>query len=82
MTEFLGKPDFLMHYLTGMTYCRNIIAVKFEPVSVVSSKAVGGENMPERKFASTADRTHNHQVMSLTCSPLNHPGGVTCKEYQ
>ena len=31
---------------------------------------------PERKFASTGDRTHNHQVLSPTHSPLSHPGGV------
>ena len=35
---------------------------------------VRGENTPERKFASTGDRAHNHQVMSLT--PLSHPGGA------
>ena len=29
-----------------------------------------------KKVASTGDRTHNHQVMSLTCSPLSHPGGA------
>ena len=33
-----------------------------------------GENTPERKFASTGYQTHNHQVVSLTCSPLSHPG--------
>ena len=35
-----------------------------------------GENTLERKVASTGDRTHNHQVMSLTRSPLSHPGGA------
>ena len=30
---------------------------------------------PERKVASTGDRTHNHKVMSPTCSSLSHPGG-------
>ena len=35
-----------------------------------------GENTPQRKVASTGDRTHNHQVMSRTCSPLSHPGGA------
>ena len=39
-----------------------------------ASEEVRGENMPERKVASTGDRTHNHQVMSPTCSPLSHPG--------
>ena len=40
-----------------------------------ASAEVRGENMPERKVASTWDRTHNHQVMSPTRSPLSHPGG-------
>ena len=31
------------------------------------------ENTPERKFESTGYRTHNHQVMSPTRSPLS-PG--------
>ena len=35
-----------------------------------------GENTPERKVASTGDRTHNHKVTSPTRSPLSHPGGV------
>ena len=34
-----------------------------------------GENTPERKVASTGDRTHNHKVTSPTRSPLSHPGG-------
>ena len=38
-----------------------------------ASAEVRGENMPERKVASTGDRTHNHQVMSPTRSPLSHP---------
>ena len=39
---------------------------------------VRGKNTPERKVASTGDRTHNHQVMSPTRSPLSHPGGAPC----
>ena len=31
---------------------------------------VRGENKPVRKFSSTGSQTHNHQVMSLTCSAL------------
>ena len=34
-----------------------------------------------RKVASTGDRTHNHQVMSPTCSPLSHPGGAKYTGY-
>ena len=41
-----------------------------------ASAEVRGKSTKERKFASTRLRTHNHQVMSLTCSPLIHPGGV------
>ena len=32
------------------------------------------ENSPDRKVFSTVDPTNNHQVMSLTCSPLSHLG--------
>ena len=41
-----------------------------------ASAEVRCENTPERKVASTADRTRNHQVMSPTCSLLSHPGGA------
>ena len=41
-----------------------------------ASAEVRGEHTPERNFASTGDRTHNHQVMSPTRSPLSHPGGA------
>ena len=37
-----------------------------------ASAEVRGENMPERNFASSGSRTHNHQVMSpdrLTTEP-------------
>ena len=39
-----------------------------------ASVEMRGENMSERKFASTRYQNHNHQVMSLTRSPLSHPG--------
>ena len=38
---------------------------------------VRGENTPERKFTTTGYRTWDHQVTSLTCSPLSHPDGAT-----
>ena len=41
-----------------------------------ASAEVRGENTPEKKVASTEDRTHNHQVRSPTHSPLSHPGGA------
>ena len=40
------------------------------------SAEVRGENTPERKVTSTGDQTHNHQVISPTCSPLSHLGGA------
>ena len=44
-----------------------------------ASAEVRGEGTPERKVALTGDRTHNHQVMSPTRSPLSHPGGAFVK---
>ena len=41
-----------------------------------ASAEVKGENTPERKVAKAGDRTHNHQVLSPTRSPLSHPGGA------
>ena len=41
-----------------------------------ASAEVRGKNKLERKFASTGDQTHNHQVMSLTRSPLSHVCGA------
>ena len=41
-----------------------------------ASAEVRGENTPERKLASTGSRTHIHQVMSPTRSPLSHRGGA------
>ena len=40
-----------------------------------ASAEVRGQNTPpETNFASTGSRTHNHQVMSPTRSPLSHSG--------
>ena len=44
-----------------------------------ASAEVRGENTPERKVAS---RTHNHQVISQTRSPLSHPARLKFKERQ
>ena len=41
-----------------------------------ASAEVRGENTQEKNFDSTGSRTHNHQVMSPTRSPLRHPGGA------
>ena len=43
-----------------------------------ASAEMRGENTPERTFVSTGYQTHNHQVLSPTCSPLSHPGGPNC----
>ena len=45
-----------------------------------ASAEVRGEDLPERKVASTGDRTHNHQVMNPTPSPLSHPGWASSLE--
>ena len=45
-----------------------------------ASAEVRGENTLEREFASTGSRTHNHQAMSPTRSPLSHPGGARLME--
>ena len=39
-----------------------------------ASAGVKGKNTPERKFASTRDQTHNHQVINPIRLPLSHPG--------
>ena len=64
---FLG---FLTPVLTQLSFQSH------RPLFSHASAEVRGENTPERKVASTGDRTHNHQVESLTCSPLSHPSGA------
>ena len=46
------------------------------PTTFHASAEVRGENTPERTVTLTGDRTHNHQVMSPTRSPLSHPSGA------
>ena len=57
-------PGFLTPVLTQL----------FFPKPPTTYAEVRDENTPERKVASTGDRTHNHHVMSPTRSPLSHPG--------
>ena len=53
-----------------------------QPLISHASAEVKGENMQERNFYTTGCRTHNHQIMSPTCSPLIHPdGGNICETY-
>ena len=65
------SPGFLTPVLTQLFFPSHRLLFSH------ASAEVRGENNPERKVASTGDRTHNHQVMSPTRSPLSHPGGAT-----
>ena len=60
-------PGFLTPVLTQLSFQSHRLLFPH------ASAEVRGENTPERKFASTGSRTHDHQVMSPT---LSHPGGV------
>ena len=64
-------PGFLTPVLTQLFFPKPLLFSH-------ASAEVRGENTPERKVASTGDRTHNHQVFSPTRSPLSHPGGADC----
>ena len=61
---------FLQQYLHNFSFQSHGL------LSSHASAEVRGKNTPERKVASTRDRTHNHQVMSPTRSPLSHPDGA------
>ena len=39
-----------------------------------ASEEMRGKNKPERRVASTGDRTYNHKVITPTRSALSHPG--------
>ena len=60
-------PDFLTLLLTQLFFLKPQLLFSH------ASSEVRGENMPDRKFASIGDPTHNHQVMSPTRSPLPNP---------
>ena len=62
-------PGFLTPILTQISFQSHRLLFSH------ASAEVRGENTPERKFASTRSRTHNHQVMSPTRSPMSQPGG-------
>ena len=61
-------PGFLTPVLTQLSFQSHRLLFSH------ASAEVRGENTPERKLALTGDRTHNHQVISPTRSPLSHPG--------
>ena len=59
-------PGFLTPVLTQLS-------IQSHRLLFSHASEVRGENTPERQFALTESRTHNHQVMSQTRSPLSHP---------
>ena len=59
-------PGILTHVLTQLSFQSHRLFF------LNASAGVRGENTPERNFASTGYRTHNHQVMS---SLTNEPPG-------
>ena len=67
-------PGFLTPVLTQISFQSHRLLFSH------ASAEVRGENTPERNFASTGSPTHNHQVISPTCSPLNHPEGAYSKQ--
>ena len=66
--------SWLSHTRTNTTFLSK--ATDYIVLFSHASAEVRGENTPERKFVSTGDRTHNHQVMSPTRSPLSHLAGT------
>ena len=64
-------PGFLTPVLTHLQSFQSHRLLFLHP-----SAEVRGENKPERKVASTGDRTRNHQVLSPTRLSLCHPGGA------
>ena len=63
-------PGFLTPALTQLVFQSHRLLFSH------ASAEVRRENTPKRKFTSTGSQTHNHQVTSLTRSPLSHPGGA------
>ena len=70
--EAHGFPGFFTPVLTKISFQSHRLLFSH------ASAEVRGENTPERNFASTGSRTHNHQVMSPIRSPLSHPDGIDC----
>ena len=76
LVSWLVFPGFLTPVLTQLFFPK--------PPTTFShaSAEMRGEHTPERKFALTGDQTQNHQVRSLTWSPLSHPDGAYQGEVQ
>ena len=66
-------PGFLTPVLTHFSFQSHRLLFSH------ASAEVRGENSLERKFASTGDQTHNHQVTCRTRSALSQPGGAVEK---
>ena len=62
-------PGFLTPVLTQLSFQSHRLLFSH------ASAEMRGKKTPERKFASTGNRTHNRQAMSPTRSSLRHPGG-------
>ena len=70
----VGDAHVFLGFLTPV-----LTQISFQSYRLLFSHALAEvrvENTPERDFASTGDRTHNHQVMSPTRSLLSQPGGA------
>ena len=63
-------PGFFTPVLTQISFQNHRLLFSHD------SAEMRGENTPEINSASTGSQTHNYQVMSPTCSPLSHPGGI------
>ena len=63
-------PNFLTPVLTQRSFHSHKLLFSH------ASAEDGGEKTLERKFTSTGYRTHNHQVMSQTHSPLSYLCGA------
>ena len=76
LRSYHGDSDTCVSWLSHTSTKHNFSFQSHRLLFSHASAEVRGENTPERKVASTRDRTHNHQVMSPTCSPMSHPGGA------
>ena len=63
-------PGFLTPVLTKLFFLKPL------PTFSHASAGVRGEYKPEKKFASTGDQTHNHQVTSPTRIEFEPPRHV------
>ena len=69
----------VMHCVSWLSYIRSNTTFFQKPLTTFLTCLCRGEreNTPVRNFVSIRDQTHNHQVMSQTCSPLSHQDGAS-----